>query len=225
MTEISQRTLVRKTLPRNGRERPAVQQFNADVRLVVVSPSGAPDHYSAHDYRGRLLVASSRQPLPDSCRVLLSEGADPNAWVHMRHAGSNTDALRTKVGIGAKLTVEDGPDGRPRFRPYRPYPLALSPHKRKTDLPLQGSQRRVGAMSALIPVDRLFFNFNSCPRAPGQAWACDMGKVVRIAGPYRDHPAATRAHRAAGSKNSTEPDAAWEGWREAAREYHARRRR
>ena len=136
VTEISQRTLVRKTLPRNGRERPAVQQFNADVRLVVVSPSGAPDHYSAHDYRGRLLVASSRQPLPDSCRVLLSEGADPNAWVVMRHAGSNTDALRTKVGIGAKLTVEDGPDGRPRFRPYRPYPLALSPHKRKTDLPL-----------------------------------------------------------------------------------------
>jgi hypothetical protein len=87
-----------------GSQRP-VQQFNDQVRLVVVSPTGRACSFSAHDECGRILVESSRQPLLDACRALIAEGADPNAWVIMRHQGSDVDALRSKVGLAARLTV------------------------------------------------------------------------------------------------------------------------
>ncbi len=125
MTRIGDAVLNRKrpfALPRNGRDRPAVQQFCEHIHLVVVSPNGIPDCFSA-TVNGRLIVLSSRVPLLDVCRVLLAGGVDSNAWVIMRHAGSSTDALRTKVGIAAKLTVAEGDRGLPRFRVWKPMPL------------------------------------------------------------------------------------------------------
>jgi hypothetical protein len=68
-------------------------------------------------------VLSSRVPLLEACRSLVAEGVDSNAWVIMRHAGSATDALRTKVGIAAKLTVAEGDRGAPRFRSWKPMRL------------------------------------------------------------------------------------------------------
>jgi hypothetical protein len=125
MTTIGNAVLNRKRpvgLPRNGRDRPAIQQFCHHIYLVVVSPNGAPGCFSA-TVNDRLMVLSSRQPLLDACRALLAEGVDSNAWVIMRHAGSPTDALRTKVGIAAKLTVAEGDRGVPRFRSWKPMQL------------------------------------------------------------------------------------------------------
>jgi hypothetical protein len=66
-------------------------------------------------------ICTSRQPFLDAARVLLSEGADPRATLMMRWATTGTESLRSPIGVAAKLTVEDGRDGVPRFRSYRPY--------------------------------------------------------------------------------------------------------
>jgi len=96
---------------------PAVQSFNANVRLVEIAPTTA-SCFSA-TVNGELLVLSSRQPLLDACRYLLRAGADPNSWIVMRHAGIEVESLRGKIGILAGLTVEDDHLGRPKFRRWR----------------------------------------------------------------------------------------------------------
>jgi hypothetical protein len=130
--------------PYNGRL-PAVQQWSDQVRLVTISPNGAPGHFDAV-VDGELIVTSSRQPFLDAARVLLARGVDSNSWLIQRHAGSDVDSLRGKVGIAAKLTVQDGPDGRPRFRSYRSYPWAVAPpvaRNEKSDHPAVASAERV----------------------------------------------------------------------------------
>jgi hypothetical protein len=118
MQEISPRLTARKPNHAVGASQPPMQLFNDRVRLVVVSPNGAPGCFSA-TVNDRLMVLSSRVPLLDACRALLAEGADANSWVIMRHAGSNIDAMRAKLGIAAKSTVEDDRLGRPNFRRWR----------------------------------------------------------------------------------------------------------
>jgi hypothetical protein len=114
-----------------------IQQFNDLVRLIEVAPNGSPGCFSA-TANGELVVLSSRQPLLDACRGLLDAGADPNGWVIMRHADSDTDCLRGKIGLLARLSVEDRPSGGkpPRFVPYRPMPDRAegSPPMRQTEL-------------------------------------------------------------------------------------------
>jgi hypothetical protein len=73
-------------------------------RLVVISPTGAPDHYDAF-VDGELVVNSTRQPFVDAARALLERGAASNSWLILRHADSDIDSLRAKVGVAAKLTV------------------------------------------------------------------------------------------------------------------------
>src|SRR5262249_5605603 len=102
-------------LPRNGRNVLARQQFNAQVRLCQVAPSGTPGAFKAI-INGELLVSSSRVPLLDAARALLASGADPNGWLIMRHAGSDTDCLRGKIGLLARLTVRQDNYGTPKLR-------------------------------------------------------------------------------------------------------------
>jgi len=70
---------------------------------------------------GRLLVSRSTQPLFDACRALIAEGVDPATPIVMRHAGSDTDALRATVGAAAGLTIWDDTVGKPVFKPWQPY--------------------------------------------------------------------------------------------------------
>jgi hypothetical protein len=95
------------------------QQWSNQVRLVTVSPNGAPGHYDAF-VNGKLVVSSSRQPFLDAARALLERGADSNSWLILRHADSDTDSLRAKVGVAAQLTVRDRVDGVPTFRRLKP---------------------------------------------------------------------------------------------------------
>jgi hypothetical protein len=106
-------------LPRNGCDPAAVQQWSNEVRLCAISPSNAPGHFEAV-VNGELLVRSSTVPFCDAARVLLDRGVDSNSWLILRHAGSDIDSLRAKVGVAAKLTVAEGARDAPRFRHWKP---------------------------------------------------------------------------------------------------------
>jgi hypothetical protein len=64
----------------------------------------------------RVILKSSRQPLLDAARILLTPSADPKARIAMRHSGAEHAALSSTIGRVTRLTVEDGSNGRPRFR-------------------------------------------------------------------------------------------------------------
>ena len=137
MKKISMPTTVGKSrnsfLPRNGRHPAAVQQWSNEVRLCTISPNGAPDHFDAV-VNGELLVRSSRTPFCDVARVLLDRGVDSNSWLILRHAGSQTDSLRAKAGVAAKLTVKEPDRGRIHFARYVPFsPSPVKPPARNPD--------------------------------------------------------------------------------------------
>jgi hypothetical protein len=118
MTQIARQTERRNSSGHAVRSsRPAVQLYNGNIRLIEIAPV-SPGLFSA-SVNGDLLILSSRQPFLDACRQLLESGADPNSWVVMRHAGSDTDALRSKIGIAAMLSVRDDHLGCPKFRRWK----------------------------------------------------------------------------------------------------------
>lgn len=88
-------------LPRNGRDAPATQQFNNEVRLCVVAPNGAPGHSDAV-VNGELLVRSSRTPFCDADR-----GVDSNSCLLLRHAV----AREGWASWGNQAPVADNDDG------------------------------------------------------------------------------------------------------------------
>jgi hypothetical protein len=100
-------------------------------QLLIVEPVGR-DRFAAR-LDGRLL-ATSRTPFCDAARALIAEGADPSTILIMRHAGSEIDALRARLSVAARLTVEERPSGGPpRFARYRPQdPATGSPRTPRT---------------------------------------------------------------------------------------------
>ncbi len=100
-----------------------------DITLVV-APSLNTDGAKAYGSRGKLfdgwidgrrIVKRSATPFCDAARALLAEGVDPATVLVMRHEGSPADALRSTVGIAAKLTTADDGGGKPVFRNWKPY--------------------------------------------------------------------------------------------------------
>jgi hypothetical protein len=101
---------------------------------LTVAPALNPDGIHASSNRGQLfdgtvagreVVTRSTQPLLDGARALLAEGIDPRTRIAMCHAGSDTDAVRSTVGIAAGLTIEEG-ERPPIFRPWKPSPHAAA---------------------------------------------------------------------------------------------------
>jgi hypothetical protein len=95
--------------------------------VLVVSPSLNVDGRKAYSTRGqlfdgkvdgRIVVKRSTTPFCAAARVLLAEGVDPATKLVMRHEGSPHDALRSTVGVAAKLTVADSSTGKPVFVPW-----------------------------------------------------------------------------------------------------------
>jgi len=119
--------------PSNRRDHPPVQQFSDQVRLCVIAPSDAADRFDAM-VDGEIVVRSSRTPFCDTARVLLDRGVDSNSWLILRHAGSQTNSLRAKVGVAAKLTVKEPDRGRIHFARYVPFsPSPVKPPARNPD--------------------------------------------------------------------------------------------
>src|SRR5262245_168243 len=119
MTHIEQQHAPRNSIRARSNhavlsKRRSVQVYNGNIRLIEIAPTG-PGCFSAK-VNGDVLILSSRQPLLDACRHLLELGADPNSWVVMRHSGSEVESLRGKLGVLAKLAVEDDTLGQPKFR-------------------------------------------------------------------------------------------------------------
>jgi len=73
--------------------------------LVITITQIAPGRHEAR--HGQVLLCRSAQPLLDGARALLAAGCDPSARLVMRREGSDLDALRTRVGVAAGLTVDE----------------------------------------------------------------------------------------------------------------------
>jgi hypothetical protein len=94
---------------------------------LIVSPSLKPNGAKAYSTRGQLfdgridgrsIVKRTSTPFCAAARVLIAEGIDPAARLVMRHEGSPNDALRSTVGVAAKLTVADRGTGKLVFAPW-----------------------------------------------------------------------------------------------------------
>lgn len=83
--------------------------------IIIVKPAGTAGAFAAYA-AGVQLCSSSRTPVLDAARVLLSQGVDPGTIVIMRHQGSTVDALRARLGVAARLTVGDDRFGKPKMR-------------------------------------------------------------------------------------------------------------
>jgi hypothetical protein len=91
---------------------------------VSPSPGRAGRFIAALAPSGRVLGAFSA-PLCGAARVLLAEGIQPETCLQMRHAGSETLALRSTVGVAAGLAVsEEGSTGAPQFTRFKPFERA-----------------------------------------------------------------------------------------------------
>ena len=97
----------------------------AILALAAVGPHGErpPGLYDA--YLGtRLLAARTRQPFLDGARALVALGFDPGTTVVLKHIGSDTECLRARLGVAARLTVKERDRGRVTFEPWQDAPLS-----------------------------------------------------------------------------------------------------
>jgi hypothetical protein len=87
------------------------------------------------------LVATGHVPILALCRELIAAGLDPDRPLTVYRRGVIALHVRS-IAEGARLTVEDGENGRPRFRLARPQRrgAALSIHSRPDFDLLQGER-------------------------------------------------------------------------------------
>jgi hypothetical protein len=108
------------------------------------------------------VVPSSRQPFLDVAPALMAEGHDPGITIVLRHFGNTTDILKAKLGVAARLSVDEG---RTTFRRWTPHPrsqdgqnplqerrLMVPPTRR----PLCAMSEDLGLCTPVLPV-------NLCP--------------------------------------------------------------
>jgi hypothetical protein len=69
---------------------------------------------------GQVLVERSLTPFCDAARRLLDLGHDGSATLVMKHAGSDTVALKGRLSIAAGLSVADDGLGKPIFTKWAP---------------------------------------------------------------------------------------------------------
>ena len=105
------------------------RDLSSVATLIVVAtpaPRGAGRFEARLDGHDRVLCVS-RTPFFDAARKLLAQGYDTNDLLILRHAASDTDSLRAKLGAAASLTVEETDYG-PKLRRWKPMPaLAVTP--------------------------------------------------------------------------------------------------
>ena len=87
---------------------------------VTVMPSNRPGEFVAA--LGGQPLCCSHEPLLAAARELTAAGIPPGTILTMRHAGSDVDALTVRLGVAARLTVEDGRNGTPRLRRWKAPP-------------------------------------------------------------------------------------------------------
>ena len=87
---------------------------------LIITPVNPYGNYMA-SLDGKIIVASTREPLLAGARALLKQGADPNSVVTTRHAGSDHWAMRSTIGAAAALTVVERNSGGIRFGKWQEF--------------------------------------------------------------------------------------------------------
>jgi hypothetical protein len=96
------------------------------TRSISISSQAKPDVLVGHllDDNTCCLgdaIAVGRTPILAACRELLARGFNPNAAIEIYRRDILALRIRT-LAAGARLTVEECSDGRPRFRQHRARP-------------------------------------------------------------------------------------------------------
>jgi hypothetical protein len=86
------------------------------VHHIILEPAGY-SRFTARLPSGEILVTGTLTPFFAAARALIARGANPADVLIARHKGSDTIALKAKVGAAAKLAVRDTDLG-PRFIPW-----------------------------------------------------------------------------------------------------------
>jgi len=90
--------------------------------LIIVTPTG--NGTRGPRYRAEWMgvpVANSRTPFFAAARTLLAQGLPPDATLVMRHAGSQIDSIRQRLGRAAALTISEPDKGRVRATRWTPH--------------------------------------------------------------------------------------------------------
>ena len=96
------------------------------IVLASPAPRGAARFEARLDNSNRVLCVS-RMPFFDAARQLVADGYDPNVPLILRHAGSDMDCLKARLGTAASMSVEETVYG-PKLRRWKPIPaLAVTP--------------------------------------------------------------------------------------------------
>src|SRR5262245_20253377 len=92
---------------------------------IRVKPAGKGQFWAFNDgFLGAMIGQPSSQPMLDAARVLLELGCDPGEVIELWHEGASEWALRSTIGVAARLTVIDRPSrSPPRFELWQPFGL------------------------------------------------------------------------------------------------------
>ena len=100
-------------------ERRSDERLASTLSVIVTPiPSGTGRYQARLDGDDRVLCVS-RTPFFDAARKLVADGHDADITLSLRHAGSDTDSLRARLGTAASLTVEETGYG-PQLRRWKP---------------------------------------------------------------------------------------------------------
>jgi hypothetical protein len=76
------------------------------------------DLLGSHQASAAGIVATGHAPVLSLCRRLIEAGIDPDRPLRVYRGDTLALTVRS-IAEGARLRIKDGPDGRPRFAPYR----------------------------------------------------------------------------------------------------------
>jgi hypothetical protein len=88
---------------------------------IILQPVNRRGQWSASLPDGTVLVASSRQPFLEAARALIAAGYDAEASLEGWRPGATAFALRARLGVAARLTVDES---KTRFAAWKPLPLS-----------------------------------------------------------------------------------------------------
>jgi hypothetical protein len=92
----------------------------ASTLVVIVAPAPrSAGRFEAHLDGDDHVLCVSRTPFLTAARKLVAQGYDRGLTIILRHAGSDTDSLRAKLGTAASLTVKETGYG-PQLQPWKP---------------------------------------------------------------------------------------------------------
>jgi hypothetical protein len=97
-------------------------QASRDTHRIEITIHRCGQSSAAYEetYRGQTLIESSREPLFDSCRVLVNMGL--KGRLEMWGGEPYPRMIVRDIEQAARLTVVENVNGGPRFGRYRPHP-------------------------------------------------------------------------------------------------------